>query len=132
MTSGRIITQLSSLLKILRDARARRKQTQQYPLLAFANPEYPAQCPPIDNVMIAARTEAYLTLTGKTTCFRQKDELPDTEPFVKSLAEILVVADQDALQLGAKASRTTVLRFHEQRMNRPRSGLPRTRRRYAR
>ena len=103
-----------SLLKILRDAQTRRKQTVKYPLLAFANPEYPAQCPSIDNTMIAARTEAYLTLTGKTSCFRQKDELPDTDPFVKRLAETLAVADQDALQLGSKASRTTVLRFHEQ------------------
>jgi CHAT domain-containing protein len=64
--------------------------------------------------MIAARTEAYLTLTRKTSCFQQHDELPNTEPFVKSLAETLAVTDQDALQLGANASRTMVLRFHEQ------------------
>ena len=110
------ITYLSSasLLKILRDAQARRKQTTTYPLLAFANPVYePIPDPSQEgNVSFRSmRSEKYLALMGGS----QFAPLPETEKQAKVIANILDAPEaSEPLQLRERASRSNVLRLNEQ------------------
>ncbi len=80
----------ASLLKILRDAQARRRERPAHPLLAFANPDY--------------QQETYDAFVP----------LPDTEEEVRAIREALHAPEtSDPLQLRSKAARSRVLKFNE-------------------
>jgi len=80
----------ASLLKILRDAQARRRERPAHPLLAFANPDYQQET-----------FDAFVPL-------------PDTEEEVRAIREALHAPESsDPLQLRSKAARSRVLKFNE-------------------
>ncbi len=82
----------ASLLKILRDAQARRRDLPGHPLLAFANPVYQQDA------------------VGEF----QFDSLPETENEVKAIKETLRVPEPpDPLQLRSEAARSRVFRFND-------------------
>lgn len=107
----------ASLLKILRDARARRKETTRLPFLAFADPQYPETCASKREEMEIIpsnkiHAKGYLELMAVKDCFSQKNELPQTEVDAKAIAGILGVADKsDSMQLRGEALRPNVLRL---------------------
>jgi tetratricopeptide (TPR) repeat protein/CHAT domain-containing protein len=105
----------ASLLKILREAEARKKETPAYPLLAFANPVYQKKDadkkpePENKTTIKGLRTRAYLDIMGGIF-----EELPNTEDEVKEIKKILKAPDEtQPLQLRELASRTTVFAFNQ-------------------
>ncbi len=112
----------ASLLKILRDAQVQRKQTTQYPLLAFANPIYEisttsTKTPSSQTTTLVAsldtiqamRREQYSAIMGGLPF----EPLPKTEDFVKEIKRILQASDEsEPLQLGENASLSTVRRLN--------------------
>jgi len=108
----------ASLLKILRDAQARRHAPAQYPLLAFAHPVYRAASDATPNpgqeaqqgiAMDVLRTQAYQDLLRGS--FR---ELPETAEEVAVIAQLLNAPEtSDPLQLRERASRANVFAFND-------------------
>jgi CHAT domain-containing protein/uncharacterized protein HemY len=119
----------ASLLKILRDAKLRRKEPAQFPLLAFANPTYggtkislpkgiplragdadEAGIPAGDAAMTDMRARSYMQLMGGGFV-----ELPETEDEAKEIKSILAAPDQShPLQLREAASRSNILRYNKE------------------
>ncbi|MCP4344236.1 MAG: CHAT domain-containing protein [Desulfobacterales bacterium] len=117
----------ASLLKILRDAQARRKQTTRYPLLAFANPIYTdgekdiaveTQVSKADTSLTAGmdtvqgmRSQIYLTLMGGND-FKP---LPKTEEEAEEIAKILEAPENsEPLQLREKATCKNIMNLNAQ------------------
>jgi len=96
------------LLKTLRDAQTRNQIKAAEPLLAFADPIYPA-CSEPQNIQrrsdsfISLRTRAYQDLVGG--CFKR---LPETKDEVTEIAQLLKAPIDKALKLREAASRKTV------------------------
>ncbi len=125
------ITYLSSasLLKIIRDARARKKEKAKYPLLAFAHPVYKTTANNETHQMSSKRqdknnlvknrdsvrdlrTRTYLDIMGE----RFLKELPESEKEAIEIRNILNAPDEsEPLQLRQKASRSNVLNLHKNR-----------------
>ncbi len=118
------ITYLSSasLLKIIRDAQARKKEKAKYPLIAFAHPVYkkitdnkiPQMAHKGQNEtrysVSDLKTSAYLDIMGEAVF----EELPQTEKEATVIRDILNAPDEsEPLQLRDRASRTNVFKFHE-------------------
>ena len=104
----------ASLLKILRDASARRKTSPSYPLLVFAHPVYSkgSHASGEEGTIKGMRTKAYLSILGG-----EFEELPETEQEAKEIKDILEAPEEsEPLQLREKASRSTIFRFNN--MNR--------------
>ncbi len=119
----------ASLLKILREGEARKKQTVKNPLLIFANPVYhereqgpskqasgsssPDNLGAIDDLSPVRdmRSIAYRDIVGGSF-----PELPDTEVEAKKIKAILDAPDQSQpLQLREAASRTNVFRLNDEK-----------------
>jgi tetratricopeptide (TPR) repeat protein/CHAT domain-containing protein len=115
------VTYLSSasLLRILREAQARRKEQARYPLLAFANPVYGAMPQSSESekpgtergapLLSELKTRGYLAIMGGSFL-----ELPETEDEVKEIKTILAAPDESRpLQLRKDDARSNVLRLNE-------------------
>ncbi len=119
----------ASLLKILREGEARKKQTVKNPLLIFANPVYrerkqgpskqasgsssPDKLGAIDDLSPVRdmRSVAYRDIVGGSF-----PELPDTEVEAKKIKAILDAPDRSQpLQLREAASRTNVFRLNDEK-----------------
>jgi len=107
----------ASLLKILREAKARKKEKPAYPLLAFANPIYKKTENPKNNALETKdsmtfkgmRIRAYLDIMGGGF-----PELPNTANEVKEIKKILKAPDEShPLQLREAASRSSVFEFNK-------------------
>lgn len=119
----------ASLLKVLREARARKRGEAPYPLLAFANPVYPGMksslpkgiplrsaAPDAAGASVAGaeildlRAGTYLQLMGGSF-----PGLPDTEDEAREIKSILGAPDaSQPLQLKEAASRSNVFRFNRE------------------
>jgi CHAT domain-containing protein len=101
----------ASLLKILREAQARKQVQPPYPLLAFANPCYgkAASVQADDRLIRVLQTRAYKEIMkGSFT------ELPETEDEAREIKELLKAPDESKpLQLKEAASRSTVFRLNQ-------------------
>ncbi len=132
----------ASLLKILRDAQARREQTAQYPLLAFAHPVYEPTSNPSQegnssttpsqegNSSTTPSQEGNNSITtvqvGNISIQEMRSEkyltamggstfkeLEQTEQAARGIVKILEAPEEsDPLQLRERASRSTVLEFN--------------------
>jgi len=110
----------ASLLKTLREAQTRRKETPKYPLLAFAHPVYKesAQDPDLKkkclqtkgiSVVACLRSGAFLGLMGGAF-----PELPETEAEAREIKATLKAPEASSpLQLRQNASRSTVLALNK-------------------
>jgi len=103
----------ASLLKTLRETRARKETKPRFPLLAFANPVYGQTQAhgatrgesPIEEL----RSSAYLDLMGGSFL-----ELPETEEEAREIKTILQASEKSLpLQLRQDASRSNVLKLNE-------------------
>lgn len=93
----------ASLLKILREARTRRRERPRHPLLAFANPEYRQSGGETSPARAAYRAVA-----------DSFPPLPETEEEVKAIKETLRAPDaSDPLQLRSKAARSRVFQLND-------------------
>jgi CHAT domain-containing protein/uncharacterized protein HemY/uncharacterized glyoxalase superfamily protein PhnB len=119
----------ASLLKVLREAKSRKKETAQHPLLAFANPVYEGMKPSLpkgiplrasdpnataspesSSAVMDMRARSYMQLLGGGF-----PELPDTEDEAKEIRAILAAPEQSQpLQLREAASRSNVFRFNKE------------------
>jgi CHAT domain-containing protein len=100
------ITYLSSasLLKTLREAKARRTISARYPLLAFAHPVYNVDTPQETATVRGLRTQAYRELLGGGL-----PELPETAEEAETVAELFnAPVETEPLQLRQDASRNNV------------------------
>jgi tetratricopeptide (TPR) repeat protein len=104
----------ASLLKVLRDTKARRKVQPSQQFLAFANPTYPL-CDSNEGNKTKGRAsvderrnKAYRDIMGMV-CFPR---LPDTEDEAYAIANLFQGSD-NALYLGEKANRTMVLDLNQ-------------------
>ena len=105
----------ASLLKILREARERRRETPAHSLLAFAHPRYGSGKNPChtftkggdaaDTSFAEMRLRGYIDLMGGNLC-----ELPETENEVREIGKCLN-ASKTLLQLREKASESNVFAF---------------------
>jgi len=101
----------ASLLKILREAQARKQAQPPYPLLAFANPRYgkAASVQADDRLIRVLQTRAYKEIMKGP--FR---ELPETEDEAREIKELLKAPDESKpLQLKEAASRSTVFKLNQ-------------------
>jgi tetratricopeptide (TPR) repeat protein/CHAT domain-containing protein len=105
----------TSLLKIIRDTE--RKESNRYPFLAFADPEYPKKncLSKSDNAkqVIQAACTKTLKIAGSENdaCFKQ---LPETKTQAQAIAKLLKSPKgSNALQLRVKASRSNVFKFND-------------------
>lgn len=100
----------ASLLKILREAQARKQAQPPYPLLAFANPSYGegACMHAHDSSIRGLQTQAYQEILGGP--FR---ELAETEDEAREIKELLKAPEEsNPLQLKEAASRSMVLNLN--------------------
>jgi CHAT domain-containing protein/Tfp pilus assembly protein PilF len=101
----------ASLLKTLREARARKQAQPPYPLLAFANPSYGKDAPgqAEDGSIRGLQTRAYKDiLRGGFTA------LPETEDEVRAIKAVLQAPEaSNPLQVRDAASRGTVLSLNQ-------------------
>ena len=104
----------ASLLKILRDAQARRQVSPPQPLLAFADPVYPpcqktrAIAQVNKGLITELRTRAYLKVLD-STCFVP---LPATGDEARAIAHLFKVPEAD-LYLDERATRRTIFQLNE-------------------
>jgi tetratricopeptide (TPR) repeat protein len=101
----------ASLLKTLREARARKQAQPPYPLLAFANPRYGkgSYGQAEDKSVRSLQTRAYLEIMGGGF-----PELPETEDEVREIKDLLQAPEQsNPLQLKEAASRSTVFSLNQ-------------------
>jgi CHAT domain-containing protein/Tfp pilus assembly protein PilF len=101
----------ASLLKTLREARARKQAQPPYPLLAFANPRYGkvsgAQAE--DKSVRGLQTRAYLDIMRGSFA-----ELPETEDEARAIKELLKAPEQSKpLIVKEEASRSTVFTLNQ-------------------
>ncbi|MDM8552361.1 tetratricopeptide repeat protein [Desulfobacterales bacterium HSG2] len=104
----------ASLLKVLRESQARKKETPRHPFLAFAHPVYQSgksgTLPSDSSEISRLRTRAYQDFMSKFS------DLPETEAEAREIMEILKAsAASDPLQLRQKASRSNVFRFNKEK-----------------
>ena len=111
----------ASLLKTLRNAQLRRKETPKFPLLAFAHPVYKDAVQESDlkkkclqtkgmSVVACLRGGAYLDLMGGGFA-----ELPETEAEAREITAILKAPEASSpLQLRQNASRSIVLKLNQE------------------
>lgn len=117
----------ASLLKILREAEARRKEKPKNLLVAFANPVYGEKADSSEQRAATKPSEKRGTTRSASTIAGMRaasyrdilggsfPELPDTEGEVKEIKAILGASDQSRpLQLRDAASRSNVLHLNEQ------------------
>jgi CHAT domain-containing protein len=98
----------ASLLKTLREAKARRTTSTHYPVLAFAHPVYTLDIPQNTGTVRSLRSEAYRELLGGGI-----PELPETAEEAKTVAALLNAPEEsDPVQLRWDASRTNVFAFN--------------------
>lgn len=98
----------ASLLKILRDAQARKKEKAEHPLLAFADPVYGEKAATSDAIR-SMRNESYRSFMDS-----EFTPLPETEDEVRTIKDILKAPDQSKpLWLGQKASRSSVFKLNQ-------------------
>ncbi len=97
----------ASLLKILREAQARRTSTAQYPLLAFAHPAYTGESSQKDGSIRNLRGQSYRNFLGGAF-----EELPETADEARKIARVLnAPQESQPLQLSENASRKKVFEF---------------------
>jgi len=98
-----------SLLKILRDSQARKKEIPTYPLLAFANPVYEKQSLKTkNNTFLELRTRSFQSFLGG-----QFAELPETEDEVRAIKNILNAPDESKpLWLKKAATRSNIFKLN--------------------
>ena len=100
----------SSLLKILRDAQARKKDEPNYPLLAFANPVYQKIESKAQSIS-ELRSASYRALMGGAFT-----ELPETEDEARAIKQILNAPDDSKpLRVKSEASLSTVFSLNRSR-----------------
>ncbi|MDP2046730.1 MAG: CHAT domain-containing tetratricopeptide repeat protein, partial [Deltaproteobacteria bacterium] len=101
----------ASLLKTLRDARARKQTQPPYPLLAVANPSYgkDSQGQAEDGSIRGLRTRAYKDILRGGFM-----DLPETEDEVRAIKAVLQAPEaSNPLQVREAASRSTVLSLNQ-------------------
>ncbi|EDN69361.1 conserved hypothetical protein [Beggiatoa sp. PS] len=102
----------ASLLKTLRETK--RQEQPPEPLLAFADPVYPAcpqqSLPAEEDSFMGLRTKSYLKIM-KDGCFTR---LEDTADEVHQIADVLKADKNKAIYLREKASRSTVFALNDQ------------------
>ncbi len=97
----------ASLLKTIREGQARRSPSNQYPLLAFANPAYHITSQDTDRLQ-ALRSQSYRALLDDVFA-----ELPETADEAKAIADLLQAPRESApLQLRENASWQNVVAFN--------------------
>lgn len=101
----------ASLLKTLREARARKQAQPPYPLLAFANPRYGkvSGAQEEDKSVRGLQTRAYLEIMRGSFA-----ELPETEDEARAIKELLKAPEQSKpLIVKEAASRSTLLSLNQ-------------------
>jgi CHAT domain-containing protein/Tfp pilus assembly protein PilF len=112
----------ASLLKILRDARSRKKEIPEYPLIAFANPVYKVKSKTnlseTENITAISQNKSFNELRHRSYRSIMKDgfhPLPDTEVEARAIAHVLSAPPKSTpLQLQMDASRSNLLLLNEQ------------------
>jgi CHAT domain-containing protein len=99
----------ASLLKVLRETQARRKEKPPHPLLAFAHPVYASQPVQEKSDLASLRRGAYRDLAGEA------QELPETAEEVKEIQKLLQAPEASKpLNLREQASKARVLALHQE------------------
>ncbi len=98
----------ASLLKILRDAQSRKKDSPKYPLLAFANPVY-QKTKPRTQVISTQRSLSYRGIMGG-----EFEPLPETEDEARAIKDILNAPEESKpLRIKTEASLSTLFSLHK-------------------